>query len=155
VSCLFINTCYFPKCYLKSYYQRQENEKKKLINTLYKQWNTLSYKIIMEDIITTCTGCPYTLCTPLHSITGQCQTSNIYIFMIPHQFQIYIQDFRSPNLIDLLTVPRFMIRWSSTFLCCQWYNKNDYKIANSLHSWLSHFKAYILRHAMKHIAMKI
>ena len=34
---------------------------------------------------------------PLHSITGQGHTPNLYIFMIPHQFQIYMQDFRSPT----------------------------------------------------------
>ena len=37
------------------------------------------------------------LVRPLHSITGQCQTPNLYIFLIPHQFQIYMQDFRSPT----------------------------------------------------------
>ena len=36
-------------------------------------------------------------CAPLHSITGQGHTPNLYIFMIPHQFQIYMQDFRSPT----------------------------------------------------------
>ena len=43
------------------------------------------------------TGCPDTLRPPLHSITGQGHTPNLYIFMIPHQFQIYMQDFRSPT----------------------------------------------------------
>ena len=37
------------------------------------------------------------LAPPIHSITGQCQTPNLYIFLIPHQFQIYMQDFRSPT----------------------------------------------------------
>ena len=36
------------------------------------------------------------LAPPLPSITGQGHTPNLYISMIPHQFQIYMQDFRSP-----------------------------------------------------------
>ena len=48
-------------------------------------------------LLFTYTGCPDTLRPPLHSITGQCQTPNLYIFLIPHQFQIYMQDFRSPT----------------------------------------------------------
>ena len=44
------------------------------------------------------TGCPDTLRPPpLHSITGQWQTPNLYMFFIPHQFQIYMQDIRSPT----------------------------------------------------------
>ena len=34
---------------------------------------------------------------PLHSKTGQWHTLNLYIFMIPHQFQINMQDFRPPS----------------------------------------------------------
>ena len=37
------------------------------------------------------------LCRPLHSKTGQWHTLSIYIFKIPHQFQINMQDFRSPT----------------------------------------------------------
>ena len=37
------------------------------------------------------------LAPPLHSITGQCQTPNLYIFLTAHQFQIYMQYFRSPT----------------------------------------------------------
>ena len=37
------------------------------------------------------------LSPPLHSRTGQWHTLNLYIFMIPHQFQINMQDFRSPT----------------------------------------------------------
>jgi len=37
------------------------------------------------------------LCPPIHSRTGQWHTLNLYIFVIPHQFQINLQDFRSPT----------------------------------------------------------
>ena len=37
------------------------------------------------------------LVRPLLSITRQCQTQNQYIFLILHQFQIYMQYFRSPT----------------------------------------------------------
>ena len=34
---------------------------------------------------------------PLHSKTGQWHTLNLYIFVIPNQFHINMQDFRSPT----------------------------------------------------------
>ena len=88
------------------------------------------------------TGCPDTLC-PLHSITGQCQTPNLYIFLIPHQFQIYMQYFRSPTWFTYF-------RWHD--LCCGievnfvnkicfilgCYNENGYKIVNNWHRPLYH-----------------
>ena len=55
-------------------------------------------------------------CAPLHSITGQGHTPNLYIFMIPHQFQINMQDSRTPTLFAYFRSRVFWVRSELIFV---------------------------------------
>ena len=57
-----------------------------LVQSIVCSWNSMNTYRVLQNIV-----------PPLHSKTGQWHTLNLYIFMIPHQFQINMQDFRSPT----------------------------------------------------------
>ena len=94
---------------------------------------------------------------PLHSITGQGHTPNLYIFMIPHQFQIYMQDFKSPTWFAYF---RWHGLWCGVehifvnkFCIIFWGALTKMAIKVSIIGadpyMIYHFKAYIFRHAVK------
>ena len=57
------------------------------------------FQFLFNSIKFDCTWCFDTLRPhPLHSITGQYHTRNLYIFMTTHQFQINMQIFRASTL---------------------------------------------------------
>ena len=97
------------------------------------------------------------LAPPLPSITGQGHTPNLYISMIPHQFQIYMQDFRSPTWFTYF-------RWHGLWCGVEYIFVNKFclifggaltKMAIKLSIigadpyMTPHFKAHIFRHAVK------
>ena len=67
------------------------------LHTRDMSWRTLIGRKVQGHCECTMYRVSRYLAPPIHSITGQCQTPNLYIILIPHQFQIYMQDFRSPS----------------------------------------------------------
>ena len=97
------------------------------------------------------------LCPPLHSKFGRCHTPNLYIFMIPHKFQIYMHIFRSPTWFTYFRSHGFWVRVEHIFVIkfCFIFGGHYQNMATKLSIIgidpyvIPHFNANRLWHAIK------